>query len=173
MPRKKKQYLQLKIQLQHEKPVVWRRVIVPDTMHLDQLHVVIQVVLAWDNAHIDQFWNTQSRDFLYVPYIDDDLPADQALTSKTTVWSALESGNLIYDFDFESELDQRIHLEKIVDTDALAGQPAPRCIAGRGTNPYGDQEFDLNQVNNGLKAAFPTEDTVAKDCDLTEGNGYW
>jgi hypothetical protein len=55
MPRKKKQYLQLKIQIRDEHPPVWRRLVIPRRFTLAQLHAVIQIAFGWENYHLYQF----------------------------------------------------------------------------------------------------------------------
>jgi hypothetical protein len=47
--------LQLLIELQHTDPVVWRRVLVPDTITLVKLHQVIQESMGWYDCHLHEF----------------------------------------------------------------------------------------------------------------------
>ena len=52
----KKNAYRLKIALRGSgKPPIWRRVIVPAEITLDQLHVVMQVVMGWENDHSHRF----------------------------------------------------------------------------------------------------------------------
>lgn len=46
---------QLKITLYQSKPPIWRRVLVPGNITLDELHLVIQIVMGWDDYHLHQF----------------------------------------------------------------------------------------------------------------------
>ena len=46
---------QLRIVLQRTKPPIWRRVLVPPSMHLDTLHHLIQVVMGWEDSHLHMF----------------------------------------------------------------------------------------------------------------------
>ena len=48
--------LQLKIRLLEVSPIVWRRVLVPDTFTLEELHGIIQVTMGWEGIHLYQFW---------------------------------------------------------------------------------------------------------------------
>ncbi|MET9339040.1 plasmid pRiA4b ORF-3 family protein [Nonomuraea sp. NPDC003804] len=43
---------QLKVTLRGVRPPVWRRVHVPSTATLDQLHEVIQVAFGWEQHHL-------------------------------------------------------------------------------------------------------------------------
>ncbi|NNM86205.1 MAG: plasmid pRiA4b ORF-3 family protein [Phycisphaerales bacterium] len=46
---------QLKITLHGSKPPIWRRVIVPYELTLEQLHYVIQAAMGWYNCHLHAF----------------------------------------------------------------------------------------------------------------------
>jgi hypothetical protein len=46
---------QLKVTLREVHPPVWRRVHVPSTATLDQLHEVIQVAMGWQQHHLHLF----------------------------------------------------------------------------------------------------------------------
>ena len=47
--------LQVKVWLVGISPMVWRRVLVPTTFTLRELHGVIQVVMGWEGIHLDDF----------------------------------------------------------------------------------------------------------------------
>ena len=47
--------LQLKVWLKLVSPMVWRRVLVPNTCTLRELHGVIQVAMGWEGIHLYQF----------------------------------------------------------------------------------------------------------------------
>lgn len=47
--------MQFKVWLLGLSPMVWRRVHVPATFTLRQLHGVIQVAMGWDGVHLFQF----------------------------------------------------------------------------------------------------------------------
>ena len=47
--------LQLRIELRYTDPMIWRRVLVPDTITLVQLHAVIQESMGWSNSHLHEF----------------------------------------------------------------------------------------------------------------------
>jgi len=47
--------MQLKVWLLGLSPMVWRRVHVPATITLRQLHGVIQVAMGWEGIHLFQF----------------------------------------------------------------------------------------------------------------------
>ena len=47
--------LQLKVRLLGISPVIWRCVLVPETMSLHELHGVLQVAMGWEAIHLFQF----------------------------------------------------------------------------------------------------------------------
>jgi len=49
------QILQLKITLKGAKPPIWRRVLAPDNLTLEQLHTVIQIAMGWSDGHLHRF----------------------------------------------------------------------------------------------------------------------
>jgi hypothetical protein len=61
--------LQLKITLEDIRPPIWRRVLVESTMKLDELHLVIQAVMPWQNYHLNSFESSQAS---YMPLRPDD-----------------------------------------------------------------------------------------------------
>ncbi len=54
--------LQLKIRLLGLSPMVWRRVLVPESYSLRELHGVIQVAMGWESLHLFEFWIRTVRD---------------------------------------------------------------------------------------------------------------
>ena len=54
-PRSIDQVAQLKVSLAGFRPAIWRRVLVPATATLGDLHVVIQVLFGWDGDHLHEF----------------------------------------------------------------------------------------------------------------------
>ena len=46
---------QLKIELLEIEPLIWRRVLVPGSVTLGQLHMVIQFAMGWANTHLHEF----------------------------------------------------------------------------------------------------------------------
>jgi hypothetical protein len=47
--------LQIKVWLVGISPMVWRRVLVPTTFTLRELHGVIQVMIGWEGIHLYDF----------------------------------------------------------------------------------------------------------------------
>ncbi|MCP5198128.1 MAG: plasmid pRiA4b ORF-3 family protein [Gammaproteobacteria bacterium] len=47
--------LQIKIHLRGISPMIWRRVLVPETYTLRELHGVFQVAMGWEGIHLFEF----------------------------------------------------------------------------------------------------------------------
>jgi hypothetical protein len=46
---------ELEIELLRIEPKIWRRVLVPGTITLGQLHHVIQIAMGWTDSHLHEF----------------------------------------------------------------------------------------------------------------------
>ncbi|AOU98295.1 hypothetical protein BI364_10275 [Acidihalobacter yilgarnensis] len=47
--------LQLRIELEHSQPLIWRTVVVPSNITLVKLHSVIQAAMGWWGGHLHEF----------------------------------------------------------------------------------------------------------------------
>ncbi len=47
--------VQLRVALTEIEPPIWRRLVVPWTFHLGQLHLVLQAAFGWWNSHLHEF----------------------------------------------------------------------------------------------------------------------
>lgn len=47
--------LQLRIELESIEPLIWRHLVVPDTITLTRLHHVIQAAMGWTDTHLHEF----------------------------------------------------------------------------------------------------------------------
>ena len=47
--------LELKISLLHTSPLVWRKVLVHDFIELEELNLLIQICMGWENCHLHDF----------------------------------------------------------------------------------------------------------------------
>jgi Plasmid pRiA4b ORF-3-like protein len=125
--------LQVKIKLLGvSKPPVWRRVLVPGEIRLDQLHGVIQVAMGWSDCHMHVF-STDAGDY----GVSD--PELGFLDERCMTLSQLlsEPGDrLRYTYDFGDAWEHEIMLEKVLG--AHPEQLYPSCVAGKGACPPED-----------------------------------
>ncbi|WP_245744541.1 plasmid pRiA4b ORF-3 family protein [Lentzea fradiae] len=123
---------QLKITLLGvENPPVWRRVLLPAAVRLDDLHEIVQAAMGWENAHLHAF--VDGRTQYSVP--DPDLPyRDEREVRLTDL--VKPGGRLLYVYDFGDHWEHEIVVEEV--TAAEAGKSYPLCVAGQGDCPPED-----------------------------------
>ncbi len=114
------------------KPPVWRRLLVPASIHLDDFHDVIQASMGWTDMHLHSF--TAGRD----EFGPSDPMSDAEDESRVTLKRLLrEIGDRIrYTYDFGDNWEHEITLEAVVPAQPTGLRPA--CIAGRGSCPPED-----------------------------------
>ena len=47
--------LQIKVRLLGISPMIWRRVLVPESVSLRELHGVVQLAMGWEGIHLFEF----------------------------------------------------------------------------------------------------------------------
>ncbi len=124
----------LKVTLLGIRPPIWRRIEVPSTITLSELHTVVQVAMGWWDSHLHQF---VVDGVIYG--IDDGEgwgppPVDERRTKLRDV--ASEGVRFSYEYDFGDGWEHRIEVEAIAA--AEAGIAYPRCVAGRRACPPED-----------------------------------
>ena len=154
-PRSIDQVARLKVSLAGFRPAIWRRVLVPATATLGDLHVVIQVLFGWDGDHLHlfQIGKKQYSD----PFVNLEETGDE---DAVRIRDAIEPGGTIaYIYDLGTSWEHEITLEKTLRRDH--SQDYPVCVAFRGDSPveYWSEEepeepspFGLNEVNRRLAA---------------------
>lgn len=126
--------LQLHIELRHLKPKVWRRVLVPETITLQQLHSVIQSAFGWSGGHLHEFEAAGERYGSSDPEYD---PQGSIGSERTRLTKAMTgSGAIDYVYDFGDHWQHRIKVEKVLP--ALPDLKLPLCIAGASATPPDD-----------------------------------
>jgi hypothetical protein len=154
-PRSIDQVAQLKVSLAGFRPPVWRRVRLPVTATLGDLHEVIQVLFGWDGDHLHLFQvgKKQYSD----PFMDLEGTGDE---DAVRVRDAVAPGGKVgYTYDLGACWEHEITLEKTLPRDH--GQDYPVCVEFRGDSPveYWSEEdpvepepFGLIEVNRRLAA---------------------
>ena len=125
---------QIKITLQHTQPPVWRRLLVPTGIKLDQLHAIVQAAMGWSNSHLHQFIY---RGETY-GYPDSDCPSNCIDETKVRIEDLLarEKSSLLYEYDFGDDWMHEIVLEKILPFTKETALPV--CLDGAGACPPED-----------------------------------
>ncbi len=137
----------LKVTLKDSNPPIWRDILVPSNLTLENLHYVIQAVMGWGNYHLHQFIagkvlyteavEDDNHDNYYSLDASDDDEYDRN-EKKYTVSQLLtqESASIIYEYDLGDSWTHKIELKHILPADNNAQQP--RCIQGEQACPPED-----------------------------------
>ncbi len=103
--------LQLRVSLKDFEPVVWRRVLVPDSIALPKLHRVIQELMLWWNYHLHVF-EINGEEFGQ-PEFDEDGDFDWRNERGVKVAPLVRvGGSLKYSYDFGDNWRLLIEVEK-------------------------------------------------------------
>ncbi|MBT2404845.1 plasmid pRiA4b ORF-3 family protein [Streptomyces sp. ISL-87] len=112
-------------------PAVWRRVQVPATARLDQVHAVIQAAMGWENSHMHAF--TADGVQYGRPVSELGFRDERAVTLGALL---KEGGTLAYTYDFGDSWEHRVTLERRLAAEADRSYPV--CVAGSGACPPED-----------------------------------
>ncbi len=116
--------LKLKVMLAEVEPPVWRRILVPASDTLLELHRALQAAMGWTDSHLHRFELAQQRYGL--PEMGDDGVADER---SLPLFEAFEAAaELLYEYDFGDGWKHRVRLEQVLPVDPLLRYP--RCIDG-------------------------------------------
>ena len=118
---------QIKITLRDSKPPIWRRLLVPSSIRLDDLHNVIQATMGWYNSHLHQFKKGKT----YYGRPDPDAWTETHDEKKHTLGELINCSKqkCVYEYDFGDNWQHEILLEKIAEPDETwPGHPV--CIKG-------------------------------------------
>ncbi|WP_339251573.1 plasmid pRiA4b ORF-3 family protein [Sporosarcina sp. FSL W8-0480] len=137
------QHYQLKVTLKGSKPPIWRRIVIPGYYTFEELHLVIQEAMGWDNYHLYLF---EYGDFIIDPEAEDDdsfnsffAPARPKLDATDTMIAELmvkEGDKCQYTYDFGDDWQHTIVLEKILPADEE--RQVPVCLKGKRACPPED-----------------------------------
>ena len=115
--------MQIKVWLLGISPMVWRRVLVPSTCTLHELHGIIQVAMGWESIHFYQFCLGAAR------YGSSEVSA----SSPEVTLAALrlrKGARFTYEYDLNIPWRHEVRIEDHLP--AEPGKAAPRCIGGNG-----------------------------------------
>jgi hypothetical protein len=124
--------LSLKVTLRHTKPPIWRRILMPGRMTLADLHLAIQAVMGWEDAHLHAFDIGGER------YSDPAMTDDVANETRLTLAGVAKTGltRFTYTYDFGDDWDHDILIEKAPP--ATTAKAFPACVAGKRSGPPED-----------------------------------
>ncbi len=126
---------QLKITLGDIQPAIWRRVLVPGLLTLDQLHHVIQQLMGWINTHLHEFVIGGQR--YGMP--DPDMPVSTVLPDRRVRLQDVApplGGRFVYRYDFGDGWELEVAVEQIRPADPRSHGPV--CLDGARHGPPED-----------------------------------
>ena len=125
---------QIKVSLRGLRPTIWRRILVPSTMTLAQLHDTIQIAMGWSDAHLHQF--VVNDDYFGIP--DSEFPDDTKNENFYKLYQILrkEKDYLLYEYDICDSWEHKVVLEKVFPLQKDI--PLPQCIKGQRACPPED-----------------------------------
>jgi hypothetical protein len=126
---------QLRIELRHLKPAIWRRVSVPGSIKLSQLHVVLLRTMGWLGGHLHAFvigdteYGIPDAEFPQSPPVqrEDRIALARALGAHQT---------FTYLYDFGDGWEHHVKVEQILPPDPTLTSPI--CVAGANACPPED-----------------------------------
>jgi len=149
------QVAELKVSLPGSRPLIWRRVRLPLTATLGDLHDAIQVLFGWDGDHLHVF--QAGKKHYSDPFVNLDETGDELAVRVRDVLAP--GGKISYTYDLGACWEHEITLEKLMPRDP--GQDYPVCVAYKGDSPveYWSEDdpeepepFNQAEVNRKLAA---------------------
>lgn len=132
--------LQFKVSLNHVRPVVWRRIQVPESYTFWGLHCAIQNAMGWSNSHLHAFSLSEKRSMvtrIQMPNPGWDskshLDESNALLSS---WFPNRVKQCVYTYDFGDSWDHTVLFERSIPAEKKGSYP--RCVAGENAGPPED-----------------------------------
>ena len=121
--------LQFKIWLLKVSPMVWRRILVPSTCTLRELHGTIQVAMGWEGIHLFEFCLRAAR------YGSWELSAESPNVPLAEL-QLRKGARSIYEYDLNIPWEHEIRLEDRVEPET--GKRYPAGLGGDGNCPPED-----------------------------------
>ena len=177
--RRRKSVLQFLIVLSDTDPLIWRRILVPETYSFWDLHVAIQDAMGWMDSHLHEFrvfhQTNKQVDRIGIP--DEDFPEDSPcqagwqlkISDYFTYRSLLDAPPALYAYDFGDDWHHVVMCEDIFQAEASVKYP--RCVAGRRACPPEDCG-GVHGYRNFLKAIRDPEHPEHEDFMEWSGGSY-
>jgi len=125
---------QLRIDLLHLKPAIWRRILVPASIKLPKLHVVLLQTMGWSGGHLHEFI-VGERNY-GIP--DPDFPGPSVEREDRVALASVLGGlkTFLYLYDFGDGWEHRVKVEKTLPPNP--DLKSPICLGGANACPPED-----------------------------------
>ena len=142
MPTKKiensQRIYQIKVTLLGTRPPIWRLLLVPADLTLEQLHDVLQVAMGWTNSHLHEFRIGRQRFGAPDPsesFRGGPVSIDESKVRLSAVLKRL-GAKMEYTYDFGDGWEHGINVEKVLPPEP--GLAYPVCTGGKLSAPPED-----------------------------------
>ena len=125
---------QLRIRLLHVSPMIWRCLLVKSDTSIADLHHIIQIVMGWENYHLHQF--TIHGGLYGISYEGGICFGSNPKKTHLKDFKFRINEKFLYEYDFTSNWEHEIRVEKIMPIDAKKTYPI--CIDGKRLAPPED-----------------------------------
>jgi Plasmid pRiA4b ORF-3-like protein len=126
---------QLRIELLGVRPTIWRRILVPGSVKLHQLHAVLLWSIGWAGGHLHEF--VIGHDHYGEPDPGFDTPPLVQREDRVTLAVALGARkSFVYLYDFGDGWEHRVTVEKVLPPDPEL--KLPHCLDGANACPPED-----------------------------------
>ena len=128
--------VQLKIELRRIQPLVWRRILVPESLTLAQLHVTLLYAMGWQGGYMHEYEIARVR----YGQPDPEWPSSEPIHDerKYRLKPLIDTGlhRFTYLYDLGDHWEHEIRVEDMVPP--KAGIPPVVCLAGANACPPED-----------------------------------
>ncbi|AVP96069.1 hypothetical protein C7S18_02170 [Ahniella affigens] len=113
---------QLTITLRGTEPKIWRTFVAPFDITLSKLHLVIQIVMGWQDDHLHEFSTAKQR---FCRPLDESADAGAINEARVKLDKILNEAHrtLRYTYDFGDNWEHDIKLDKILPADPAFDRP--------------------------------------------------
>jgi hypothetical protein len=135
---KPQEIYQIKVILLGMDPPIWRRLMVPADLTLEQLHHILQLAMGWEDCHMHEFRIGQQR-FGTPDPMEKALGRSHTASERTArLFSVLGRAGVkaVYTYDFGDSWEHQIVVEKRLAPEP--GRAYPACLAGERHGPPED-----------------------------------
>jgi hypothetical protein len=131
-PRTSDRAVQLTVTLRDVEPPIWRRLVVPTSLTLRELHAVIQTAMGWEDYHLHLF----DVDGVLYGEVEEMEGRPLGDEETSTVGQVAETvGEFSYEYDFGDGWTHDIHVDQVI---ASVGSGTPHLVGGARSCPPED-----------------------------------
>lgn len=171
------EYIEVEVDLEDLDPPVSRRLRIPGTMNLQDLHYVLQKSFDWDDYHLHSFYinETEYTDLdTYEPdFADEKEPHDERSLFVEDIPDL--GGELLYIYDYGDDWRHHITVQKVVSTEDIPQESRETavCLEARGAAPPEDSGGPIGYQELVEAVQTPFENRTSKQTELVYWSAGW